>query len=106
VEDRDDLGGPVRASLETTSYQMRDIYDDPSIGGIASPTGSWPLMPLVRMLNQSSSVDMELFTATSSYVTLRANAASGGTGLRLMEAGSGADLSAAIMPYMMIVRTK
>jgi len=106
VEDRDDLGGPVRASLETTSYQMRDIYDDPSIGGIASPTGSWPLMPLVRMLNQSSSVDMELFTATSSYVTLRANAASGGTGLRLMEAGSGADLGAAIMPYMMIVRTK
>jgi len=106
VEDRDDLGGSVRASLEMTSYQVRDIYDDPSIGGIASPTGSWPLNPIIRFLSQPGSVDMDLFTATSSYVTLRAPAATGGTGLRLMEAGSGADLSAAIMPHMVIVRTK
>jgi hypothetical protein len=106
VEDRDDLGGPVRASLQTTSYRMRDIYDNPSIGGIASPTGSWPLMPVSRVLNVSSSLNMDLFTATSSYVTLRANAATGGTGLRLMETGTGADVNAAIMPYMTIVRTK
>ena len=106
VEDRDDLGGSVRTSLQMTSYQVRDIYDNPSIGGIASPTGSWPLTPLTRFLNQAGSVDMDLFTGTSSYVTLRANAASGGTGLRLMEAGSGDDLNAAIMPYMVIVRTK
>ncbi|MBT8462229.1 MAG: hypothetical protein KJO44_06860, partial [Gemmatimonadetes bacterium] len=89
-----------------TSYQMRDIYDDPSIGGIASPTTRWPLMPTLRFLNQPGTVRMDLFTGTSSYVTLRANAASGGTGLRLMEALSGADLGAAIMPYMVIVRTK
>ncbi|MCL7961113.1 MAG: hypothetical protein M8861_13050, partial [marine benthic group bacterium] len=106
VEDRDDLGGPVRASLQTTSYRMRDIYNNPSIGGVASPTGSWPLMPISRVLNVSSSLGMDLFTATSSYVTLRANAATGGTGLRLMETGTGADVSAAIMPYMAIVRTK
>jgi hypothetical protein len=106
VEDRDDLGGSVRGSLEMTSYQVRDIYDDPGIGGIASPTGSWPLMPVLRFLNQPASVDMDLYTGTSAYMTLRANAASGGTGLRLMEAGSGDDLSAAIMPYMVIVRTK
>jgi hypothetical protein len=49
---------------------------------------------------------MDLFTGTSSFVNLRAVSASGGTGLRLMEAGSGADLSAAIAPYMVIVRTK
>jgi hypothetical protein len=106
VEDRDDLGGSVRASLGMTSYQVRDIYDDPTIGGIASPTTRWPLMPTLRFLNQPGTVRMDLFTATSSYVTLRANAASGGTGLRLMEAGSGDDLSASIMPYMAIVRTK
>jgi hypothetical protein len=106
VEDRDDLGGPVRASLQTTSYRMRDIYNNPSIGGVASPTGSWPLMPISRVLNVSSSVGMDLFTATSSYVTLRANAATGGTGLRLMETGTGADVNAALMPYMAIVRTK
>ena len=106
VEDRDDLGGAVRTSLQLTSYQMRDIYNDPSIGGIASPTGDWPLTPLPRILNVSSSLGMDLFTATSSYVTLRANAATGGTGLRLMETGTGADVNAAITPYMAIVRTK
>ena len=106
VEDRDDLGGAVRASLQLTSYQMRDIYNDPSIGGIASPTGDWPLMPITRILNISTSLGMDLFTATSSYVTLRANAVTGGTGLRLMETGTGADVNAAIMPYMAIVRTK
>jgi hypothetical protein len=106
VEDRDDLGGAVRTSLEMTSYQVRDIYDDPGIGSIASPTGSWPLSPVLRFLNQPANVDMDLFTGTSMYVTFRANAASGGTGLRLMEPVSGADLSAAIMPYMVIVRTK
>ena len=105
-EDRDDLGGSVRASLQTTSYRMRDVYNNPSIGGVASPTGSWPLMPISRVLNVSSSLGMDLFTATSSYVTLRANAATGGTGLRLMETGTGADVNAAIMPYMAIVRTK
>jgi hypothetical protein len=63
-------------------------------------------MPSTRFLNQTGSVDMDLFTGTSSFVNLRAVSASGGTGLRLMEAGSGADLSAAIAPYMVIVRTK
>jgi hypothetical protein len=106
VEDRDDLGGPVRTSLQTTSYRMRDIYNNPNIGSVASPTGSWPLMPVSRVLNVSSSVGMDLFTATSSYVTLRANTATGGTGLRLLETGTGADVNAAIMPYMAIVRTK
>jgi len=89
-----------------TSYKVRDIYDDPSIGGVVSPTGNWPLRPATQLLTQSGSVGMDLFTATSSYVTLRALSASGGGGLRLMEAGSGADLSAAIVPYMVIVRTK
>jgi len=106
VEDRSDLGGPVRPSLEMTSYQVRDIYDDPNIGIVVSPTGDWPLTPATRFLNQAGSVDMDLFTGTSSFVNLRAVSASGGTGLRLMEAGSGADLSAAIAPYMVIVRTK
>lgn len=106
VEDRNDLGGPVRTSLQMTSYQVRDIYDNQAIGDIASPTGSWPLMPTLRFLNQPGSVPMDLFTATTSYVTLRANAASGSTGIRLMEAGTGDDLSGAIMPYMVIVRTK
>ncbi len=104
VEDRDDLGGSVRSSLEMTSYQVRDIYEN--IVALPPLTGDWPLMPLTRFLNQAGSVDMDLFTGTSSYVTLRANAASGGTGLRLMEAGSGDDVNAAIMPYMVIVRTK
>ncbi len=103
LEDRTDLGGPVGAELQTTSYRMRDIYTNvnapPFLGS------GYPLTPLLRFLNQSSAVPMDLFTATSSYVTLRAAAASGGTGLRLMGAG-GADLSAAIMPYMSIVRTK
>ncbi len=106
VEDRNDLGAPVRTSLEMTSYQVRDIYDDPQIGIVVSPTGDWPLTPSTRFLNQAGSVDMDLFTGTSSFVNLRAVSASGGTGLRLMEAGSGADLSAAIAPYMVIVRTK
>lgn len=106
VEDRSDLGGPVRTSLEMTSYQVRDIYDNPNIGSVVSPTGDWPLTPAIRFLTQSASVDMDLFTGTSSFVNLRAVSASGGTGLRLMEAGSGADLSAAIAPYMVIVRTK
>jgi len=106
VEDRNDLGGAVRTSLEMTSYQVRDIFDNPNIGTVVSPTGSWPLMPANQSLSQSGTLDMDLFTGTSSYVTLRAIAASGGTGLRLMEAGSGADLSAAIMPYLVITRTK
>ena len=106
VEDRNDLGGPVRTSLQMTSYQMRDIYDDAIIGGVVSPTGNWPLRPVTQLLSQAGSVGMDLFTGTSSYVTLRALSASGGGGLRLMEAGSGADLSAAIVPYMVIVRTK
>jgi polyhydroxyalkanoate synthesis regulator protein len=63
-------------------------------------------MPMTRILNLSSSLGMDLFTGTSSYVTLRATAATGGTGLRLMETGSGDDLSAAIMAHMVIVRTK
>jgi len=104
VEDRNDLGGAARTSLEMTSYQLRNLYED----FIAPPvlTGSWPLVPATRFLTQPGSVDMDLFTGTSSFVTLRAVSASGGTGLRLMEAGSGADLSAAIAPYMVIVRTK
>ena len=103
VEDRADLGGPAGAELQTTSYRMRDIYENvnapPFLGG------GYPLTPLLRFMNQSSTVPMDLFTATSSYVTLSAAAASGGTGLRLM-GPAGADLSAAIMPYMAIVRTK
>ena len=107
VEDRDDLGGPIRAALATTSYRMRDIYNNPSIGGIASPTGELAAHaddPCPQRIQLP--LDMDLFTATSSYVTLRANAATGGTGLRLMETGTGADVNAAIMPYMVIVRTK
>jgi hypothetical protein len=106
VEDRDDLGGSVRPSLELTSYQLRAVFDAPNIGPVISPTGDWPLMPTNRTLNQSGVVDMDLFTGTTGYVTLRATAASGGTGLRLMEAGSGGDLSSSIMPYVVITRTK
>jgi hypothetical protein len=68
--------------------------------------GQYPLMPADRLLNLSSTIDMDLFTGTTSYVTLRATAASGGTGLRLMEAGSGGDLAGAITPYVVITRTK
>ncbi|MEK6255443.1 MAG: hypothetical protein N2B05_12165, partial [Gemmatimonadales bacterium] len=101
LEDRDDLGGAVRSSLTLPSYQLRAMYEASSTFG-----GQYPLTPLPRMLNVSSSLNMDLFTATSSYVTLRANAATGGTGLRLLETGTGADVNAAIMPYMAIVRTK
>jgi hypothetical protein len=103
VEDRADLGGPVRTSLAMTSYKVRDVYEN-----INAPPylGSWPLMPAVRQLSMAGMVEMDLFTGTSSFVTLRNDAASGGTGLRLMEAGTGADVNAAIMPYMVIVRTK
>jgi hypothetical protein len=101
VEDRDDLGGQARSSLTLPSYELRAMYE-------ASSTfaGQYPLMPMTRILNLSSSLGMDLFTGTSSYVTLRATAATGGTGLRLMETGSGDDLSAAIMAHMVIVRTK
>jgi hypothetical protein len=101
IEDRDDLGGAARSSLELPSYELRAMYEASSTFG-----GQYPLMPVIRSLNQFDTVDMDLFTGTSSYVTLRAASASGGTGLRLMEAGSGADLDAAIMPHMVIVRTK
>lgn len=101
VEDRDDLGGQARSSLTLPSYELRAMYEASSTFG-----GQYPLMPMTRTLNLSSSLGMDLFTGTSSYVTLRANAATGGTGLRLMETGSGDDLSAAIMPHMVIVRTK
>jgi len=108
VEDRDDLGGAVRTSLELTSYQLRDLYEDATIGGqvLNPPSGGWPLMPVTRFLGQAGTVDMDLFTATSSYITLKASAATGGTGLRLMEASSGADVNPTIMPYVVIVRTK
>ncbi len=101
IEDRDDLGGAPRSDLTLPSYQLRAMYE-------ASSTfnGQYPLMPTDRFLNLSSTIDMDLFTGTTSYVTLRATAASGGTGLRLMEAGSGGDLSSAIMPYLVITRTK
>jgi len=101
LEDRDDLGGAVRSSLTLPSYQLRAMYE-----ASATFDGQYPLMPMTRILNISTSLGMDLFTATSSYVTLRANAATGGTGLRLMETGTGADVNAAIMPYMAIVRTK
>jgi hypothetical protein len=103
VEDRTDLGGPVRTSLEMTSWKVRDVYEN-----INAPPylGSWPLAPWVRQLSMTSMIEMDLFTGTSSYVTLRNDAASGGTGLRLMEAGTGADVDPDIMPYMVIVRTK
>jgi hypothetical protein len=104
VEDRDDLGGTLPARLGLTSYQFRDIYDNLSAPPVLN--GTFPLMPVRRFLTQPGEVRMDLFTATSSYVTLIAPAASGGTGLRLMEAGSGADLNPAIMPYIAIVRTK
>ena len=101
IEDRDDLGGVPRSGLTLPSYQLRAMYDASSTFNF-----QYPLTPVIRFLNQPANVDMDLFTGTTMYVTLRANAASGGTGLRLMEAVTGADLSAAIMPYMEIVRTK
>jgi hypothetical protein len=101
IEDRDDLGGPPRPTLTLTSYQLRAMYEASSTFG-----GQYPLMPADRLLNLSSTIDMDLFTGTTSYVTLRATAASGGTGLRLMEAGSGGDLAGAITPYVVITRTK
>jgi hypothetical protein len=101
VEDRDDLGGPPRPTLALTSYQLRAMYEASSTFG-----GQYPLMPADRFLNLSTTIDMDLFTGTTSYVTLRATAASGGTGLRLMEAGSGGDLAGAITPYVVITRTR
>jgi len=101
LEDRDDLGGAVRSTLTLPSYKLREMYEVSSIFN-----NQYPLMPTDRFLNLSTSIDMDLFTGTTSFVTLRATAASGGTGLRLMETGSGGDLSSSIMPYVVITRTK
>jgi hypothetical protein len=96
VEDRTDLVGAVRPELELASYQLRSFYtiyplnpDDTSLG-----------------LDTSGTVTMDLFTATAEYFTLGADAATSGSGLRL-QTGSGADLSTtAVVPHLVIVRTK
>jgi hypothetical protein len=115
VEDRTDLGGPPRAELLLSSYQLRTFYEHPSIVAFIDGTlsllglpqpGGYPLRPMAGSLAGSSTVDARLFTATAQYVTLTAPAGSGGTGLRLQATGSGADLPASLEPRMVIVRTK
>lgn len=100
------MAGPIRPSLEMTSYQLRATYDHPAIGFAVSPTGNWPLTPSIRSLGQAGTVNMDLFTATAAYLTLATSSATVGTGLRLQQAGSGADLPSSAQPYMVIVRTK
>ncbi len=106
VEDRTDLVGPVRSTLELSSYQLRTLYEHPSFQFVISPTGGWPLTPLSWVLSGSSTASWDLFTGTAEYVTVTATEATSGSGLRL-QTGSGADLSTtAVVPHLVIVRTK
>jgi hypothetical protein len=95
IEDRADVAGPVHPKLELSSYQLRSFYS------------TYPLRPGTSLgLDTSGAVTMDLFTGTAEYFTLPASGATLGTGLRL-QTGSGADLSTtAVVPHLVIVRTK
>jgi hypothetical protein len=93
VEDRADVGGPLDAKFELTSWRLRSIY---------SP---YPLGPTFRDLGAQGLVPAELFTTRTRFVRLTGSAAAGVTGLRLMEGGSGADLQSGVVPRLTIVRT-
>lgn len=101
VEDRSDLAASPRPSLGFTSYRLRDVYGDSRFGS----GGSYPLVPTEAALHAAGEVPAELFTGTARYVRLVSSQASWGTGLRLGTDGGG-DLSDAVSPHVVVVRTK
>ncbi|MFQ5746040.1 MAG: Ig-like domain-containing protein [Gemmatimonadota bacterium] len=109
VEDRADLGGVPRTSLQLTSYKLLDLYANISLDAASNPGTlqfGYPLAPLARDLAATGSVTPLLYPGTAEMLTLSASGAgSGGTGLRF-EAASGADLPMSALPRLVIVRTK
>ena len=95
VEDRSDLGGPLEARFELTSWRLRSFF---SVYPLEAAT-------TLQDLGVQGLVPAELFTTRTRFVRLSGNAGSGVTGLRLMEGGSGADLQPGVVPRLTIVRT-
>lgn len=106
VEDRTDLGGPVRSALTLTSYRLRDVYDVLMNGTIVSP---YPLAPPTAL--QSANLDvptvlpMSVAAGSGLFVRMNAGGGSGGTAIRLGDT-AGSDLLSGTMPYLTIIRTK
>jgi len=106
VEDRTDLGAPVRPALTLTSYRLRDVYDVLMNGLSVSP---YPLTPPTALqtanLDVPTTVQASVAAGSGLFVRMNAGSGSGGTAIRLGDI-AGNDLGSGTVPRLTITRTK
>jgi len=111
VEDRGDLGAPVRSELTLTSYRLRDVYDVLLNGLVYSGTSisPYPLAPPTALqganLDVQTTISMSVAAGSGLFVRMNAGSGSGGTAIRLGDIAGG-DLVPSTTPRLTIIRTK